>query len=175
MRIESSERLSSRQPRAYVLSSQRERLREAMVRVVGERRATTRRRSPRWPKWPASPSATFYEPFEDKEACFLESYDVVNEVFVAHVSDAYEAAAGPPWPERVAAALRALVELLAAEADIARMTMVEVTAAGEEARERYGQALERFTGLLEEGRDYSGQARTCRPTRRASPSAARPR
>jgi AcrR family transcriptional regulator len=102
-------------------------------------------------------SATFYELFEDKEACFFEAFDAVNDVLIAHVSAAYEAASGKPWPERVIAALAALVELLAAEADIARMTMVEVTAAGDEARKRYGQALERFTPLLAEGKSYSGR------------------
>jgi AcrR family transcriptional regulator len=101
--------------------------------------------------------ATFHEMFEDKDACFLEAYDAVIDVLVAHVTSAFEASAGEPWPDRIAAALRALVELLAAESDIARMAMVEVTSAGEGARERYRAALARFTPFLEEGRDYSGQ------------------
>jgi hypothetical protein len=37
------------------------------------------------------------------------------------------------------------------------MAMVEITVAGEDARERYRAALARFTPLLEEGRVYSGQ------------------
>jgi AcrR family transcriptional regulator len=101
--------------------------------------------------------ATFHEMFEDKAACFLEAYDAVIDVLVAHVTSAFEAAADEPWPDRIAAGLRALVELLAAESDIARMAMVEVTAAGEGARERYRAALARFTPFLEEGRTYSGQ------------------
>ncbi len=100
---------------------------------------------------------TFYEMFEDKEECFLEGYDAVMDVLVAHVSTAYEATSHEPWPERVAAVLRALVELLSSEADIARMAMVEVTAAGDDARSRYRAALARFTPFLEEGRDYSNQ------------------
>jgi AcrR family transcriptional regulator len=143
-------------PRAYVARSQRERLREAMVRVAaakGYAAATVTEVT----EMAGVSSATFYELFEDKDACFFEAFDAVNDVLVAHVSAAYEAAAAEPWPERVIAALRALVELLAAEADIARVTMVEVIAAGDEARKRYGQALARFTPLLEEGRDYSGR------------------
>ena len=101
--------------------------------------------------------AAFHELFEDKEACFLEAYDAVFDVLIAHVTAAFEATADEPWPDRVAAVLRALVELLSAEADIARMAMVEVTAAGEDARERYRMALARFTPFLEEGRTYSGQ------------------
>jgi AcrR family transcriptional regulator len=143
-------------PRAYVARSQRERLREAMVRVSAAKgyAATT---IGEVVEVAGVSSASFYEHFEDKDACFFEAFDAVNDVLVAHVSAAYEATAGEPWPQRVAAALRALVELLAAEADIARMTMVEVTAVGDEARKRYGQALARFTPLLEEGRKYSGR------------------
>ena len=101
--------------------------------------------------------ATFHEMFEDKAACFLEAYDAVIDVLVAHVTTAFEGAADEPWPDRIAAGLRALAELLALESDIARMAMVEVTAAGEGARERYRAALARFTPFLEEGRTYSGQ------------------
>jgi AcrR family transcriptional regulator len=101
--------------------------------------------------------ATFFETFGDKEGCFLESYDTIIDVLVSRVSNAFEAAGETPWPDRVAAGLRALVELLAAEPEIARMAMVEVAAIGEDARARYQAALERFTGFLEEGRTYSGQ------------------
>jgi AcrR family transcriptional regulator len=101
--------------------------------------------------------ATFYEFFEDKSECFLEAYDAIIDVLVAHVTSAFEAARDEPWPEQIAAGLGALVELLSAEADIARMAMVEVTVAGDDARERYRAALARFTPFLEEGRTYSGQ------------------
>lgn len=106
---------------------------------------------------------TFYGMFEDKQACFLEAYDAVIDVLVAHVTSAFEAAAAEPWPDRIAAGLRALVQLLAVEADIARMAMVEVTAAGDDARERYRAALARFTPFLEEGRAYSGQGEELPP------------
>jgi AcrR family transcriptional regulator len=101
--------------------------------------------------------ASFYEMFEGKEACFLEAYDAIFDVLVAHMSASFEATAGEDWPRRVVAALRALVELLAAESSIARMAMLEVSAAGGVARARYRAALERFTPFLEEGRLYSNQ------------------
>jgi AcrR family transcriptional regulator len=100
---------------------------------------------------------TFDGMFASREACFLEAYDAVIDVLVAHVSTAFESTAGQPWPERMAAALRALVDLLATEHDIARMAMVEVTAVGEDARIRYRAALGRFTTFLEEGRSASPQ------------------
>ena len=101
--------------------------------------------------------ATFDSTFVGKEGCFLEAYDAVIDVLVAHVSTAFESTAGLPWPDRISAALRALVGLLASEHDIARMAMVEVTAVGEDARIRYRAALGRFTYFLEEGRAYSPQ------------------
>ncbi len=95
--------------------------------------------------------------FVGKEGCFLEAYDAVIDVLVAHVSTAFESTVGQPWPDRIAAGLRALVDLLASEHDIARMAMVEVTAVGEDARIRYRAALGRFTYFLEEGRTFSSQ------------------
>jgi AcrR family transcriptional regulator len=143
-------------PRAYVVRSQRERLLEAMVRVVSTKgyEATT---VSDVASFAGADEDAFYADFDSKEECFLEAYDAVIDVLVAHVASSYEAASGRPWPERVVAGLRALVDLLAAEADIARMAMVEVTAAGDRARERYRAALARFTPFLEEGRAYSGR------------------
>jgi AcrR family transcriptional regulator len=149
-------------PRAYVVRSQRERLLEAMVRAAAAKgyEATT---VADVIEMAGVSRATFYEMFEDKASCFLEAYDAVIDVLVAHVTSAFESAAEEPWPEQIAAGLGGLVELLAAEADIARMAMVEVTAAGDDARERYRAALARFTPFLEEGRTYSGQGEALPP------------
>lgn len=139
------------------MRSQRERLLEAMVRVAaakGYEAATVADVV----EYAGLSETAFFETFESKSECFLEAYDAVIDVLVAHVASAFEAAAGRPWPERIGSGLGALVDLLAAEADIARMAMVEVTAAGDEARERYRAALARFTPFLEEGRTYSGQS-----------------
>jgi AcrR family transcriptional regulator len=143
-------------PRAYTIRSERERLMEAMVRVSAAKgyEATT---VADVVEYAGVPRETFDEMFGSKEACFLEAYEAVFDVLVAHVTAAFEAAADESWPERIAAGLRALVELLAMEADIARMAMVEVTAAGDDARERYRAMFARFTPFLEEGRSYAGQ------------------
>jgi AcrR family transcriptional regulator len=143
-------------PRAYLVRSQRERLLEAMLRVAAAKgyEATT---VTDVIEVSGVSRETFEEMFGDKQACFLEAYDAVFDVLVAHVTAAFESAAGERWPERIATGLRALVELLASEADIARLSMVEVTAAGDDARARYRAALARFTPFLEEGREYSSQ------------------
>ncbi len=143
-------------PRAYAVRSDRERLLEAMVRVAAAKgyEATT--------VADVTEAAdvsrqTFDEMFVGKAGCFLEAYDAVINVLVAHVSTAFESTEGEPWPDRIIASLRALVDLLATEHDIARMAMVEVTAVGEDARIRYRGALGRFTTFLEEGRTVSAQ------------------
>jgi AcrR family transcriptional regulator len=149
-------------PRAYFVRSQRERLLEAMLRVAAAKgyEATT---VDDVIEVAGVSRQSFDEMFEDKAACFLEAYDAVFDVLVAHVGSAFEAAAGEPWPERIAAGLSAMVELLAAEAGIARLSMVEVTAVGDDARARYRAALARFTPFLEEGREYSHQGEELPP------------
>lgn len=100
---------------------------------------------------------TFYEMFSDKEDCFLAAYDAVIDILVHHVEHAYRQQAGP-WPRRIHAGLEALVQLMAGEVEIANMAMVEVTAAGPAARQRYRDALVRFTPFLDEGRAFTDNA-----------------
>jgi AcrR family transcriptional regulator len=143
-------------PRAYEVRSQRERVLEAMVRVAAAKgyEATT---ITDVIEYAGVSRPAFEQMFDGKEDCFLEAYEAVFDVLIAHVTAGFESASGETWPEQIAAGLRALVELLSQEADIARMAMVEVTAAGDDARERYRGALARFTPFLERGRTYSGQ------------------
>jgi AcrR family transcriptional regulator len=143
-------------PRAYAVRSERERLLEAMIRVAAAKgyEATT---AADVVEAAGVEREVFEQMFVGKEGCFLEAYDAVIDVLVAHVSTAFESTVGQPWPDRIVAALRALVDLLASEHDIARMAMVEVTAVGEDARIRYRGALGRFTYFLEEGRTVSAQ------------------
>jgi len=143
-------------PQAYAVRSERERLLEAMVRVAAAKgyEATT---VDDVVEAASVSRETFDELFVGKAGCFLEAYDAVINVLVAHVSTAFESTVGQPWQDRICAALRALVDLLAREHDIARMAMVEVTAVGEDARIRYRGALGRFTYFLEEGRTASPQ------------------
>jgi AcrR family transcriptional regulator len=109
------------------------------------------------------PRATFERLFSSKEDCFLEAYDSALDLLAAHVSAAWEAAQGRPWPERVSAALGALLGLFAAEADVARIAIIEVTALGEEARLHYRGAAVRFYAFLDAGREMSAQARDLPP------------
>jgi AcrR family transcriptional regulator len=138
----------------YSVRTARERALEAMVRITAARGYDSTSVADVLERAELS-QAEFDAMFDGKEACFLEAYDAVVDVLVAHVSTAYEAAEAEPWPERVVAGLRALVALMAAEPGISRMTIVEATAIGEDARIRYRAALGRFVHFLEQGRSVS--------------------
>jgi AcrR family transcriptional regulator len=96
---------------------------------------------------------TFYELFDDKEACFLSAYDNAVEALVRRVGRAYESEQG--WPERAAAGLAALLQMLAEEPALARLSLVDIGNAGPPAQRRYRAAIQRLTPLFEEGRDYA--------------------
>ena len=96
---------------------------------------------------------TFYKHFEDKGKCFLAAYDMlVERVFseVAAKCDPTE-----PWLQRVEKGLKTIVELFALDPELARTAVVEVAAAGADARRRHWDAVVRFSRYLEDGRQLS--------------------
>jgi AcrR family transcriptional regulator len=95
---------------------------------------------------------TFYEHFDGKEECFLTTYDALFGRLYAQTSDSFESLPGSPWAERAAAALRALLDNLAAHPNGARFAIVEVLAAGPKALSRRDAALRQLSGFLESGR-----------------------
>lgn len=141
-----------RLPPEVVARSQRERLLEAALRVVAAKGYGAMTVADLTREAGVS-RTTFYERFEDKEACFLAAYDGAVETMVRRVLAAYEADGG--WPERAAAGLAALLEVLAEEPDLARLSLVGVGNAGPAAQRRYRAAVQRLTPLFEEGRDYA--------------------
>ncbi len=135
-----------------VARSQRERLLEAALRVVAAKGYGAMTVADLTREAGVS-RTTFYELFEDKEACFLAAYDGAVEAMVRRVLAAYETDGS--WPERAAAGLAALLEVLAEEPDLARLSLVDVGNAGPAAQRRYRAAVQRLTPLFEEGRDYA--------------------
>src|SRR5215207_6161500 len=93
---------------------------------------------------------SFYVLFEGKEDCFLRLYDLI----VAEAEERIAAAAAGEgrWPDRVMAALRALLELIAAEPDRARVVIVEARTAGSAGEARYEATVARLAAALREGR-----------------------
>jgi AcrR family transcriptional regulator len=143
-----------------VARSQRERLLEAAVRVVAEKgyaAATVGDLT----KEAGVSRTTFYELFEDKEACFLAAYDNAVEALVRRVVNGYESE--QRWPDRVRAGLVALLEALAEEPALARLALVDIGSAGPAAQRRYRAVIQRLTPLFDEGRDFAPGGRNLPP------------
>lgn len=141
-----------RLPPEVVARSQRERLLEAAVRVVAEKGYGSMTIGD-LAKQAGVSRTTFYELFEDKEQCFLAAYDNAVEALVRRVAAAYESERD--WPDRAAAGLATLLEALAEEPALARLSLVDIGNAGPAAQRRYRAAVQRLTPLFDEGRDYA--------------------
>lgn len=141
-----------RLPPEVVARSQRERLLEAAVRVVAAKGYGAMTIGD-LTKQAGVSRTTFYELYEDKQACFLAAYDAAIALLVRRVIAAYESEQS--WPERAAAGLAALLETLAAEPALARLSLVDIGNAGPAAQRRYRAAIQSLTPLFEEGRDFA--------------------
>ena len=139
-----------------VARSQRERLGDATLDVVAEKGYGATTVADLTAEAGIS-RTTFYEMFDDKEACFLAAYDSAVDVLVRRIAAAFEAKEG--WPSRVRAGLVTLLESLAAEPRLARLALVDVGSAGPAAQRRYRAALQRMTPFFDEGRDFAPDGR----------------
>lgn len=132
----------------------RDRILAAMVRVVGEKGYKATSVADVIAEADTS-RATFYKHFENKQECFLAAYeDLVDRVFAEVVAGCD---AGQPWAVRMAEGLSTLVGLFALDPAMARTAIVEVAAAGADARRLHWNAVARFTQFLDAGRDLAGR------------------
>jgi AcrR family transcriptional regulator len=136
-------------PRRFIVHNQRERMLLAVAESVSEQGYATTTVADIISRARLS-RRTFYEHFADKEECFLAAYDTVVEQLLAAVGAAYEEA--ETWPQKVHDGLRTFLSSLAVEPAFARMCIVEVLAAGPEARGRRDAAMRVFVDFLEPGR-----------------------
>jgi len=144
-------------PPEVVARSQRARLLDAAVRVVAAKGYGAMTIGDLTREAGVS-RTTLYQLFEDKESCFLAAYDNAVEALVRRVIAAYESKQG--WPDQAAAGLAALLEVLADEPALARLSLVDIGNAGPAAQRRYRAAIQRLTPLFEEGRDYAPGGRS---------------
>lgn len=140
-------------PRRFIVHNQRERMLVAVAEAVAEQGYPTTTVADIIARARLS-RRTFYEHFADKQECFLAAYDTVVEQMLRGIRHAYEHG-GRRWTDRVHAGLRAFVSYLAAEPAFARMCIVEVVAAGPEARSRRDAAMRTFIEFLEPGREQA--------------------
>lgn len=134
-------------PRAVVHEVQRGRLLDAMAEVIAEEgypdttvhkilaRARISRR-------------TYYELFKDKEDCFLVAYDEAIEYVFKLIDESCRTADTPE--RKIENGLRTVLEFCEREPKVARMLVVEVLAAGANARQRRAQTMQKLTSLVAE-------------------------
>jgi AcrR family transcriptional regulator len=132
-------------PREVVRESQRGRMLEAMAVAVADRGYASTSVADVIARAGVS-RKTFYEHFANKEACFLEAYDLGVEVLLGTIESAVEAA--PDWLRAVSDGLGAYLETLAANPAFARTFLVEILAAGPQAIERRAAVHGRFAELV---------------------------
>jgi AcrR family transcriptional regulator len=96
---------------------------------------------------------TFYDLFDDREACFLAVLDTAAERLSHCVLPVY--AHEGPWRERIREALTALLEFFDEEPALARVCLVETLKAGPAVSERRRRVLDALSGAVDEGRSES--------------------
>lgn len=133
-------------------SSRRDLILAAMIRVVGSKGYKETSVADVIEEAPTS-RTTFYKYFEDKHDCFLAAYDMLVEQVFAEVLANCDG--NQPWLERVETGLSTIVKLFALDPQLARTAVVEVAAAGADARQRHWNAVARFTAYLEDGRELA--------------------
>jgi AcrR family transcriptional regulator len=143
-------------PREFVTRNQRDRLAAGMIAAVveqGYHEATITQIAAA----AGVSRRTFYGYFTSKEECFDDTYGQVAD----HLEEAMRAAGEEEgeWPERVRAQLLALLEVFAANPDLARFCLVAPSRAGGEIAARYRDLLERFFAMLIEAKPPPPAAR----------------
>jgi len=130
-------------------ATQRERLLAAAERLIAER-GCAGTSIEAVVKAAGVATITFYEQFEDKEACFAAAFDRAVEETLAGLREAVAAEAG--WEGLVRAGLAALAAAIEAEPARARMCLVEAPMGGAGLRSRYDELLDRAAAWLRRGR-----------------------
>jgi AcrR family transcriptional regulator len=137
-------------PREFVVHNQRERLIAGLAEAVAENgyASTTIAHITRHA---AVSRRTFYEHFNSKDECFVAAYEAVMEQLRERIDAAYEEQ--DEWPRALRAGLAAMLSFLAAEPNLARLSMVEALVAGPVVVERYDAAIRSLVPYLEAGRE----------------------
>jgi AcrR family transcriptional regulator/DNA-binding MarR family transcriptional regulator len=138
-----------------VAEIQRQRLLAAMAAVASERGAANASVAHVVARAGVS-RRTFYELFEDREACFLAAFDQAIEQAAATVLPAYEgqerALSKTGWRERIRAGLATLLQFLESEPCLARLVIVEALGAGPLALEHRTRVLAALIAAVDAGK-----------------------
>jgi AcrR family transcriptional regulator/DNA-binding MarR family transcriptional regulator len=139
--------------RSGVLEIQRTRILAALVEVARERGAGQVTVAHIVARSGVS-RRTFYELFEDRDACFLAAFEDAVQRASAHVAPVFGRAGS--WRERMRGALGAVLEFLDDERRLGGLCIVDALAAGSRALERRAEVVSILVDAVDEGR---GEAR----------------
>jgi AcrR family transcriptional regulator len=147
-------------PSGALAASQRERMLDAAEQLIGER-GCSGASIEAIVKGAGVSSVTFYEHFENKEACFVSAFDravvETGAALRAAMQEQGEEDGGDgagPWLEQVGSALGALLAAVAAKPARARLCLVEAQTAGPALRARYEAILDAVAVQLRHGRVF---------------------
>lgn len=139
-------------PRELVERNHRERLFGAMVAVVDENGYDGMSVGGLAARAGVSRS-TIYEYFDDRDDCFLATYDALIAAAMERIELAFDRAGS--WDERLRAVLEALIEIVVEQPAAARLCLLEVYAAGTEAAPRRERAAATIETLARRGMESS--------------------
>ncbi|MFL5897850.1 MAG: TetR/AcrR family transcriptional regulator [Solirubrobacterales bacterium] len=144
-------------PREFVTRNQQDRLAAGTISAVAERGFNETTITQICAAAGVS-RRTFYTYFSSKEECYLAA----GRTIVEHLRIAAEASSPEEreWPMRVKAKLRATLEFLAVNPDLARFVLIAPQRAGKEVTSRYRSILEGAVEYLCEGRPSGDEQRT---------------
>ncbi len=137
-------------PREFVVHNQRERLIAGLAEAVAENgySSTTIAHITRHA---AVSRRTFYEHFSSKDECFVAAYDAVMVELRERIAAAFDEQ--EKWPQAARAGIAAMLGFLAAEPNLARLSMVEALVAGPVVVERYDAAIQGLVPYFRAGRE----------------------
>jgi AcrR family transcriptional regulator len=89
---------------------------------------------------------TFYQHFENKQACFLDTFQTIVDGVTARVGEAYRSGAGPE--ERLAEAFSRFAEIVCEESEVASFVIVDSLSLGAAAVQHRRRAAESFERMI---------------------------
>ena len=94
---------------------------------------------------------TFYEHFDNKDACFIAAYETVMAELRERIEAGFEGA--EDWAHGIREGIAAMLAFLAAEPALARLAMVEPLVAGPGVVDSYDAAIKSFVPYFHGGRE----------------------
>ncbi|HEY3829185.1 MAG TPA: TetR/AcrR family transcriptional regulator [Solirubrobacteraceae bacterium] len=104
---------------------------------------------------------TFYELFEDRDACLAALLEDVVGILEGELAQA--GLDGLPWRERVRGGLEVILSFFDREPALARVCVVQALRGGQEVLERREAILTRIATVLDEGRGSGSRVSDCSP------------